>query len=195
MLNFFLFLIKLILKFFRHPITHTKKVVRVIKHKIRSKIPMLNYASELVKAAEGFRSTTYLDTLGNPTIGYGFNLNDGYINKLIEKLFDIKEVKRLTEQQSDEIVKVLLEGLNKDMQSYDWYNECSVYRKAAILDMAYNMGIPTLLTFNNAIECMKKKDYTLASENFMNSLWSKQVGNRAKRDCYIIEFNKINERI
>lgn len=175
-----------------------KKVKRVVceyKDKQRRKNPMLNYASELVKTAEGWRPDKYLDTLGNPTIGYGFNLNNRYIHNVIEKLFNITDIVTLTEKQGDKMVMVLLERLNNNMEQYKWYSECSEFRKAAILDMAYNMGVPTLLEFKNAISCMEKKEYVSAADNFMESLWSEQVGNRAKRDCRIIQTGTITQEI
>jgi lysozyme len=49
------------------------------------------------------------------------------------------------------------------------------------LNMCFNLGINRLLGFKKALALIKSGNYTKASEEMLNSLWSKQVGDRSFR--------------
>jgi lysozyme len=49
------------------------------------------------------------------------------------------------------------------------------WRKAAMLDLAFNMGIPTLLKFTNTLGYLHTGKYTLASNGLKMSRWAGQV--------------------
>ena len=45
--------------------------------------------------------------------------------------------------------------------------------------MAFNLGYTRLSKFKDLRKSLMDKDYKKASEDMINSLWAKQVGNRA----------------
>ena len=45
--------------------------------------------------------------------------------------------------------------------------------------MNFNLGIEKLSEFHEMIAALKEKNYNLAAESALSSLWAKQVGQRA----------------
>lgn len=64
-----------------------------------------------------------------------------------------------------------------------WVAELDDARLGALLNMAYQMGVPGLLKFVNALYYLKARLYEQAAEHFKDSLWYKQTPERAKRIC------------
>lgn len=120
---------------------------------------------EQLKRDEGLRLQPYVDTVGKVTIGYGTNLSDG-----IDK---------------GEAEYLLLNRLNAKklelLQALPWVADLDEARQGVLFNMAYNMGVPGLLKFKNALALIKAGSYGLAATAMLDSLWAKQVGNRAIR--------------
>ena len=55
-----------------------------------------------------------------------------------------------------------------------------------LIDISFNLGASRLRGFKNALRAMSEDNYRTASEEFYDSRWAKQVGNRAKRLCQMI---------
>jgi len=49
--------------------------------------------------------------------------------------------------------------------------------------MGFNLGIPTLLKFQNMWTAIEEEDFETAADEAMDSRWAKQVGRRAERLC------------
>ena len=63
---------------------------------------------------------------------------------------------------------------------FDWYNNLSIVRKMAMIDLVYNMGIYKLKKFKKFLYHMEHRQYTKASNELKNSLYYRQTGIRAK---------------
>lgn len=61
-----------------------------------------------------------------------------------------------------------------------WYKEASFVTKTVLINMAFNMGLKGLLGFRNTLQFISQKNYEQAARNMTQSLWFRQVGNRAK---------------
>jgi len=48
-----------------------------------------------------------------------------------------------------------------------------------MVDISFNLGQTRLRGFKNALAAMGERDWEEASEQFMDSRWAEQVGNRA----------------
>jgi lysozyme len=116
-----------------------------------------------IKTCEGLKLHTYIDTNGHCTVGWGRNLENGIRLDEAELMFQ-NDLKQTVEE---------LEGC-------DWYNEQPDHVKNALINMNFNLGITKLLEFHGMIDALKTKNYTLAAQEALNSLWAKQVGQRAK---------------
>ncbi len=60
-----------------------------------------------------------------------------------------------------------------------FYNSQPPEIKDAIVNMCFNMGLTKLLKFTRMINALIAKDYNLAAKEALQSLWAKQVGQRA----------------
>jgi lysozyme len=89
----------------------------------------------------------------------------------------------MTRPLSDAAIDFLL---NEDIEDHTrelfaalpWVAELDPVRQAVLIDMAFNMGVPTLLTFKQTLATIRRGDYELASMQMLQSLWADQVGKR-----------------
>lgn len=124
---------------------------------------------ESIKKEEGFRSKVYVDGMGNRTIGYGTNLEEG-----------------ISEAEADELLKMRLDSAMKELMGrFDERFLSRLKPKAAeaIIDMAYNMGVPRLMTFEKMWEAIAKDDYEKAAKEILDSKYAQQLPARAKRNA------------
>jgi lysozyme len=115
-----------------------------------------------IKSYEGLRLDTYIDTNGHCTIGWGHNLEDGITLDEAELIF-----------QND------LKQAMKELEQCSWYVSQPPGVKQALVNMNFNLGITELLEFKVMIKCLESSDYTGAAQAVLNSLWAKQVHQRA----------------
>ena len=52
-------------------------------------------------------------------------------------------------------------------------------RQDAMINMCFNLGMTRLLGFKKALARMAEANYEYAANEFLDSLWARQVGNRA----------------
>jgi lysozyme len=113
------------------------------------------------------RHVAYMCPAGHWTIGIGRNIDpNGGIGL------------------SDEEVDMLLEGdilrvMKELSEEYPWFNSLDDVRKNALIDIGFNLGATRLRLFKKALAAMEVADYSQSADEFMRSLWAKQVGSRA----------------
>ena len=109
---------------------------------------------------EGFSSTVYLDSLGKPTIGYGF---------LVEALEMDKDIGR----------EIMLRKLKKNeltlIRNLEWYRELPEEAKEIIQEMFYQLHYK-LFKFVKTLSYIEKHDWASASKEMLDSKW-------ASKDC------------
>jgi lysozyme len=128
----------------------------------------MNFAAliQQLERHEGVRLKPYKDSVGKLTIGIGRNLDDVGISA--------SEARTLLE---NDIGKVCAE-LDRALPEWRTWSE---NRQLAIADMCFNLGIGGVLKFKDMIANMKAGLWQLAALDALDSAWSKQVGERAKR--------------
>lgn len=135
----------------------------------------MNYLDILrvqLRTDEGTRVKPYRDTVGKLTIGIGRNLDDIGLHP-------------------DEI-SLLLEN---DIRGAEWtaktvfngFDALSDNRKAALVNMAFNLGETRLSGFHHLIAAINCENFPEAARQMLQSLWAQQVGARAKRLAVMIE--------
>jgi lysozyme len=113
------------------------------------------------------------DTIkGNITIGIGRNLQDRGLSP--------QEVGMLLENDI-EIVRRELAAKIPDL----WYLLPDKVQDA-LLNMAFNMGVPRLMKFRKMWAALKFSDYEKAAIEALDSNWASQVGDRANRIAHEI---------
>ena len=121
---------------------------------------------------EGRRKKPYEDTVGKLTIGVGHNLTDrGLSDRIIDLILD-EDIN----EHWKELVAVA-----------PWIVSLSEVRQRVLLDMAFNLGVPSLMTFKQTLSAVKNGDYWLAAQGMLASKWARQVGARATRLATMME--------
>ena len=120
--------------------------------------------SQLIRD-EGRSKVIYYDTLNVPTIGVGRNLNRGLSNDEIDLLFSHD----------------FHTHLNKLCDALPWVEALDDVRLGALVNMAFNLGIPQLLKFKNMFGALKAGQWAEAAAHAKNSVWASRVGIRAER--------------
>jgi lysozyme len=119
---------------------------------------------EQLKDFEGLELKPYRCTSDKLTIGLGRNLEDNGITE--------EEAYYLAENDIDS----LMDELDRNIP---WWTELNNPRKRALLNMAYNVGTPTLMKFQKTLSLLESGQYEEASKEVLNSRWARQVGRRA----------------
>ena len=121
---------------------------------------------EMLRRHEGVRNFVYLCSEGYETIGVGRNIADsglGLSEDEVDFLLD-NDIKRVREELNDE---------------YYWFGALNDARQEAMIDISFNLGQTRLRGFKKALDAMSTEDFDRAADEFMDSKWSEQVGNRS----------------
>lgn len=115
---------------------------------------------------EGVREKPYRDTVGKISIGVGRNLDDVGVFE-------------------DEIALMLKNDINRARATakalFKSFDRLTANRKAALCNMAHNLGQTKLAGFKKLRAAVDAMDYAKAEQEMVDSLWALQVGPRADR--------------
>ena len=126
---------------------------------------------EQIKRHEGFRGRPYTDTTGHTTIGYGRNL----------------EAWPLTKDEGAYLLQRDMAVIEKGLAiAFRATNGLDPVRFAALHNMAYNLGITRLRKFRRMWMAIESRNWPLAADEAMDSLWARQVKGRAHDIAYMI---------
>jgi lysozyme len=95
----------------------------------------MNYEPLLahIRESEGFRSEPYHCPAGRLTVGYG------------------TMIEHISRDEAEWLLRHRLEvAIEEIRKRWPWTDDLSETRRAALYDMAYNMGVPTLAQFRNS---------------------------------------------
>ena len=121
---------------------------------------------EMLRRHEGVKNFVYMCSEGYETIGVGRNIADsglGLSDDEVDYLLD-NDIKRVKDELTDE---------------YYWFGGLNDARQEAMIDISFNLGQTRLRGFKKALDAMASEDFDIAADEFMDSRWSEQVGNRA----------------
>ena len=126
----------------------------------------MNELIEMLRRHEGVRDKVYLCSAGYETIGVGRNISEdglGLSEDEINFLLN-NDIKRVREELTEE---------------YYWFAGLNDARQDAMIDLSFNLGQTRLRGFVKALEAMSREEFENAADEFMDSRWSQQVGQRA----------------
>ena len=133
----------------------------------------MNELIEMLRRHEGVRDKVYLCSAGYETIGVGRNISEdglGLSEDEINFLLN-NDIKRVREELTEE---------------YYWFAGLNDARQDAMIDLSFNLGQTRLRGFVKALEAMSREEFENAADEFMDSKWSEQVGDRAVEVTEII---------
>jgi lysozyme len=122
----------------------------------------------MLKQHEGVETHAYKCSESKTTIGVGRNVDKNGGLGLSDD-----EVDYLLQNDIDRVVVEL-------DSEYDWFSDLDEVRQDAMIDISFNLGQTRLRGFKNALSAMAEGDWDEAADQFMDSRWSGQVGDRAK---------------
>ena len=126
---------------------------------------------ESIKHHEGFVEHVYDDSLGIPTIGYGFAIKD-----LV-----------LEEDLCDEILLRKRRILGRSvMGKLTFFDSLPSDCKDVLMEMCYQLGVTGVSKFKKALKAMEDVDWEKAADEMLDSKWAKQTPNRAKEMSNIV---------
>ena len=126
----------------------------------------MNELIEMLRRHEGVRDKVYLCSAGYETIGVGRNISEdglGLSEDEIDYLLN-NDIKRVREELTEE---------------YYWFAGLNDASQDAMIDLSFNLGQTRLRGFVKALEAMSREEFENAADEFMDSKWSEQVGDRA----------------
>ena len=142
--------------------------------------------TQLIEQGEGLRKCEYMDTTGNRTVCYGFNLETSSAKKNVEAVGgnfnDVYNGGCLTQSQCEDLlneeVDVARQG-EKQIYGNKISCQCATY---VLVDMTYNLGEAGLASFNTFNSLMEAGEWDEAADDLSGTLWCSQVGSRCSRD-------------
>ena len=132
----------------------------------------LSILLEDLQRDEGLSLYPYMDTADPPkiTIGFGRNLTDNGIST----------------EEANQLLKNDMMGVVDEMRVRFMGMDLSEGVERALLNMAFNMGVPSLMKFKKMWLALYDGHYATAAEEALDSRWKDQVGARAQRVAALI---------
>jgi len=121
---------------------------------------------KMLKRHEGVRSKVYMCSANYETIAVGRNISESGLGLSEDEINYMlnNDIKRVKDELTD---------------SYFWFPAMNEARQDALVDISFNLGQTRLRGFVKALEAMSREQFDIAADEFMDSKWSGQVGNRA----------------
>lgn len=151
---------------------------------------------------EGYRSQVYKDSVGNRTVGVGFNLERldavGCLQRVNADYHEVATGKaHLTEQQIDKLLTCGIQKVEAEAKDYvSNYDQLDDVRQRVICDMIFNLGLAGFLKFEKdlkdtvpsgtpeselgTIDLVEDNRFREAATRMLKTKWAKQVGKRAQ---------------
>lgn len=122
----------------------------------------------LAKSAAGWRCRCFQlnRTPGNLTVGVGTRVDGPGI----------------TSQEARAIAVLHISEIEQQLDVQPFFHRLDQVRQAAVIDLAFNIGVEGALKFTDAIACLEKNDFDGAADAVLHSKWASQVPTRAA-DC------------
>lgn len=118
---------------------------------------------------EGEVLHAYQDSLGFWTIGVGI-------------LIDARKGGGITAEESALLLSNRLKAKDSELRvALPWFEQLDRVRQAALLNMAYQLGVAGVLKFPNMLAALKEQRWHDAESHALDSAWAKQTPARAGR--------------
>ena len=122
-----------------------------------------------IKKNEGFRSSSYLDSLGFATIGYGHLIKPKEKNLLFRKI------------SKKSLLQIFIKDFDQAVKDYEKFYKKKKYNqntKEVLIEMIFQLGIVKQRKFTKMNAYLEKKQTFMASLEMKDSLWYKQTPKR-----------------
>jgi lysozyme len=137
---------------------------------------------KMLSRHEGNKTAVYRCTAGHLTVGIGHKLIGNELDgAFVGMPFTVEEVERLYQEDlADAKGCIALLGLG----------DLDDVRRAALIDMAFNLGCGGLRGFKNALDAIRSKNWERAAREMLKSKWAGQVKGRADELAAMVRTGK-----
>ena len=140
-----------------------------------------------LKLHEGCSLMPYKCPANKLTIGIGHNLEDNPLTKEEQEVLGDWR-KGITRENAHYLCRNDINKCIEDLRrNISFFDNLDKERKYALIDLCFNLGIRTLLTFKKTLASIACGNYRTAAEQLLQSKYASQVGKRAKRIAILIE--------
>lgn len=126
---------------------------------------------------EGEKLKFYPDTLGNITVGIGYNRTGrglGPIQTIIKRVLDAEG--NITKEEAELVCREDIRRVDASVRIYfPTYNNLNEVRRRVCADMAFNMGFKAL-GFKQTMLAIAREDWSGAVRELYKSKWAYEVG-------------------
>jgi lysozyme len=138
---------------------------------------------DMIKSHEGLRLKPYKDSVGKWTIGYGHLITKG------------EKFGKISKQEADELFDKDFEHHAKLAARTPGWKQANEKQRAAMIDLAFNMGPSWHRKFPAFSKAARKGDWNTAAKELVNSKWYKQVKSRARKIVSMIDESTLHENV
>ena len=138
---------------------------------------MIDSITADLKRDEGFVGHAYQDSEGFWTIGYG-------------RLIDKRLGGGITESEALGLLERDIHLIFNDLdRALPWWRGLPPFRQRGLVNMAFTLGLPRLLTFKKMLAALQTGDGEQAAVEALDSIWAGQVKGRADRIAYLYRYH------
>lgn len=122
-----------------------------------------------IRRDEGCVLHAYTDSLGWTTIGIG-------------RLIDGRKGGGISEDEAAFLLNNDLQRVDQQLRDrFSWFGSMDEIRQAALMNMAFQLGIGGVSAFKRMLACLRDGRYAEAEAHALDSQWAKQTPARARR--------------
>lgn len=144
---------------------------------------------DMLRIDEGYDNKLYKDSEGFWTIGIGQLVTKNpskdvardTLDKMMGRICDGQITQREAEELFNASVAKAIKGIQSNALLNSVYNGLDEVRRAALINMVFQMGVAGVAGFTNSLKLLAAKNWDQAAINLAQSKWYRQTPNRAKR--------------
>jgi lysozyme len=138
---------------------------------------MISSVQQLIEQDEGRKLWPYQDSRGKMTWGVGHLMATGIA----------PDVEALVGQAVDLQFQHDLDAVTQGLIRLPWFASVNPIRQAALIDMAFNLGLAGLNTFTTFLSCMESGQWAAAAADLRGTLVYSQLPVRYERLATMIQ--------
>ena len=138
----------------------------------------LDTLKDTIRRHEGLRLKPYPCSQNHLTIGYGWNLDNDLPSDIASYLRVTGEI---TRAQAERLLNIAVDTATRQAWAiFPQFGGFSERRQMALVDFIFNVGAGTAMKFRKALAAIEEGEWNKAADEFQDSRWFKQVGDRSK---------------
>jgi lysozyme len=138
----------------------------------------MNTLKEMLIRHEGWKNKPYRCPAGHKTIGVGWNLDANPLPENIAAFLKLNGY--ITDEMINRLFDISIEAATNNCRDiYIGFDSFSEPRRFALIDFVFNVGVGTALKFKRTNAAINSGRWDDAAVGLMDSLYYKQVPNRA----------------